>query len=75
MTENTRERLLGVADREFPGCIIELNAPDNLITIVQHGKVISKHPPLMKFDHFDRLSDDQLRLIVLGVCGQTEETL
>ena len=75
MTEKTRERLLSVAEKEFPGCTIELNAHDNLLTIIQNGKVLSKHPPLMKFAHFDNLTDDQLRLIVLGVCGRTEETL
>jgi hypothetical protein len=74
MTEKTRERLVSVAEREFPGCIIELNAHDNLFTIVQNGKVLSKYPPLLKFAHFDDLTDDQLRLIVLGVCGRTEET-
>jgi hypothetical protein len=74
MTENTRERLQSVAAKEFPGCTIELNAHDNLLTIIQNGKVLSKHPPLMKFAHFEELTDDQLRLIVLGVCGQTEET-
>ena len=75
MTEKTRERLLSVAEKEFPGCTIELNANDNLLTIIQNWKVLSKHPPLMKFAHFDNLTDDQLRLIVLGGCGQTEETL
>jgi hypothetical protein len=69
MNERTRERLRAIAEKEFPGCAVEVQADGSLFRIVQDGKVLSKHPPLMKYADFDRLTDAQLRQIVLGICA------
>jgi hypothetical protein len=73
MSEQTQERLRSIAAEEVPGCSVEFQAEGNLFKVTHNGGVLSKHTPLMKFADFDKLTDNQIRQIVRGVCGLKTE--